>query len=52
MILSRGVEKVERCIYRNKREREKERGVGWKMYGGNDGSVLVGVFEDDRYGEF
>ena len=33
------------------KERERER-VGWKMYGGNDGSVLVGVFEDDRYEEF
>lgn len=50
MILSRGVEKVERCIYRNKREREKERRLEdvWR----NDGSVLVGVFEDDRYEEF
>lgn len=51
MILSRGVEKVERCVYRNKRERERKR-RGWKMYGENDGSVLVGVFEDDRYEEF
>lgn len=48
--LSRGGKSRAVCVYRNKREREKERRLEdvWR----NDGSVLVGVFEDDRYEEF
>lgn len=56
MILSRGVEKVERCVFIEIKERERKRG-GWKMYGGMTGvywsvySRMIDTRNFDRWTE-